>query len=100
MSIRSKLHIEQLLQSFSKWSEYDAVHLKYYFIFDDKERGGIITLMNKDGRWSIHGKGESYCDHEETLLQIDDVKKLIWNHRAAVNRAIKAIHGDKQLIVS
>ncbi|WP_209121857.1 hypothetical protein [Alkalihalobacillus sp. BA299] len=100
MSIRNKKHIEQLLKTFCDWSEYDSTQLKNYFVFDDKERGGVITLMKAEGRWSIHGKGEGYSDPAETILPEEDVKKLLWNHRAAVNRAIKALHGNKQPIVS
>ncbi|MFV8827335.1 hypothetical protein [Alkalihalobacterium sp. APHAB7] len=100
MSIRNKMHIERLLKSFCDWSEYDTIQLKHYFVFDDKVRGGMITLMKSEGCWSIHGKGEKYCDLSETILDEDDVKKLLWKHRAAVNRAIKELQENKQLILN
>ncbi|WP_216828343.1 hypothetical protein [Alkalihalobacterium elongatum] len=100
MSIRNKMHIERLLLSFCDWADYDSILYKNYFVFDDKERGGIITLMKTNGRWSIHRKGEEYCDPEETVLEGDAVKKLLWNHRAAVNRSIKALQEKKQMVLN
>ncbi|MEB1806201.1 MAG: hypothetical protein LPK26_02660 [Bacillaceae bacterium] len=100
MSIRNKMHIERLLESFCDWAEYDSIQFKNYFVFDDKERGGMITLMKAGDRWSIHGKGDKYCDLAETILEDDDVKKLLWKHRAAVNRSIKELQENKQLILN
>jgi hypothetical protein len=61
-----------------------------YFVIEDKERNGNWTLMNyPDGNWSIHGKGEQYCDEDETLLSEDDILTFIWKNRSSINHIIK-----------
>lgn len=87
--IRKKDHMKQFLESFVAIAEFDAAKEKHYFVFDDKDRGGHITLMNTKGIWSIHGKGDTYCDDDETYLEREIVFGVVWKHRAAINRALK-----------
>ena len=87
--IRKKDHMKRFLESFVAIAEFDALKEKHYFVFDDKDRGGHMTLMNTKGNWSIHGKGDTYCDPDESFLEEDHVLPIVWKHRAAINRALK-----------
>ena len=96
--IRKKLDGMRLLENFTNISSYDDENEKHYFVFKDKERGGQYTLMKKDERWSIHGKGETYCDDGETMMDdIDRLLDFIWKHRSKINQALKEIHDLKVL---
>ncbi|WP_078555297.1 hypothetical protein [Bacillus alkalicellulosilyticus] len=99
LTISKKLHIEQFLSSFTQFANFDSPQNKYYFVFEDRDRGGQMTLMNTFGVWSIHGKGENYSDLNETLLKEEEVITLVWKHRGAVNRAIKSIQDHKELVL-
>lgn len=81
--------MKEFIESFIRIAEFDLAKEKHYFVFDDKDRGGHLTLMNTKGMWSIHGKGEAYCDIDETFLEIENVYSLVWKHRAAINRVLK-----------
>ncbi|WP_035179803.1 hypothetical protein [Alkalihalobacterium bogoriense] len=94
--ISKRVHIEQFLTSFSEFASFDSQGHKYYFVFHDRERGGQLTLMNTNGNWSIHGKGDKYSDIAETFLAVEEVLPLLWKHRAAVNHAIKEIRTKDQ----
>ncbi|KEF39109.1 hypothetical protein M670_01498 [Schinkia azotoformans MEV2011] len=92
MIIRKKLDAMQFLEKFTDIASYDYENEKHYFVFKDKERGGQYTLMKKDERWSIHGKGENYCDDGETMMDdIDGLLVFIWKHRSKINHALKEI---------
>ncbi|HZG75630.1 MAG TPA: hypothetical protein VEZ72_07200 [Paenibacillus sp.] len=87
--IRSKLDAESFVETFEGRAAWDEAGGKRYFVFADRERGGVWTLMRyADGAWTIHGRGESYCDEGETPLAAEEVAAFVWKHRAAVNRAI------------
>lgn len=82
----------QFLEKFTDIASYDYENEKHYFVFKDKERGGQYTLMKKDERWSIHGKGENYCDDGETMMDdIDGLLVFIWKHRSKINHVLKEI---------
>lgn len=87
--IRSKLDAASFLETFADRSARDEAGGKRYFVFADRERGGVWTLMQYgDGAWTIHGRGETYCDVGETPLTTAEACAFVWKHRAAVNRAI------------
>ncbi|MFB5663952.1 hypothetical protein [Alteribacillus sp. HJP-4] len=85
--LKRKADIEVWLNEFVQTADYDETGNKYYFVFADKFRGGMWTLMNTNGQWSLHGKGEAYCDNEEVFIQKDEAVTFLWKHRAAVNKA-------------
>lgn len=86
----------QLLEEFTNIASYDYENAKHYFVFKDKERGGQYTLMKKDEKWSIHGKGENYCDDGETMMEhLDSLLDFIWKHRSKINQVLKEIHDSK-----
>ncbi len=86
----------QFLEEFTDIASYDYENEKHYFVFKDKERGGQYTLMKKDERWSIHGKGENYCDDGETMMDdIDGLLLFIWKHRSKINQVLKEILNSK-----
>lgn len=90
--IKKKLDAIQFLEEFSNFVSYDYERQKYYFVFHDKVRGGQYTLMKKDGRWSIHGKGENYCDEGETMMDDNDrLLNFLWKHRSKINQELKKI---------
>lgn len=93
--IKKKLDAMQLLEEFTNIASYDYETEKHYFVFKDKERGGQYTLMKKEERWSIHGKGEHYCDDGETMMNdIDILLDFLWKHRSKINQSIKQIKAD------
>jgi len=87
--IRSKRDAESFMEQFEAKADWDEAGGKRYFVFADRERGGVWTLMRyADGAWTIHGRGETYCDEGETPLTAEEAAAFVWKHRAAVNRAI------------
>lgn len=96
MIIKKKLDAVRLLEEFKDVASYDNENEKHYFVFKDKQRGGKYTLMKKDGRWSIHGKGEDYCDDGETMMDdLDDLLDFIWKHRSKINLSLKEIRDSE-----
>lgn len=88
--IRSKKDIEELLLNFKKVANYDPTGEKHYIVFNDNDRNGQWTVMKYDeATYSVHGKGESYCDKEETFVSIEDLQKMLWENRKAVNKLVR-----------
>ncbi|MFX3623224.1 MAG: hypothetical protein ACE3JP_04045 [Ectobacillus sp.] len=88
--MRTKADITAILAKFSSIASYDSHLEKYYLVFPDKKRGGIYTLMKKEEQWSIHGKGEDYCDEQETFLSEKEVVDFLWKNRAAFRKSLLA----------
>lgn len=83
---------KKLLDEFTKIASFDHERQKFYFVFADKERGGQYTLMKKGTQWSIHGKGETYCDPDETMMNnFDELINFVWKHRSRINQVLKDI---------
>ncbi|WP_017753490.1 hypothetical protein [Calidifontibacillus oryziterrae] len=90
MIIKKKKDAKEFLQNFLTVANFDDVNKKYYFVFEDKIRGGQYTLMKKDEQWSTHGKGEDYCEIGETIYtDIDELVNFLWLHRARINQVLK-----------
>lgn len=90
LTIKSKKDITAFLEQFANIASYDEAGQKHYFVFDEKKRGGQCTLMKTaDGCWTTHEKGEDYCDPDEVEQSEEEVVKLIWNNRGAVNRVLR-----------
>lgn len=89
--LKSKKDIEQFLMDFPQIAFYDEQGNKYYFVFDDKQRNGQWTLMFNEHTkaWTIHGKGETYCDPGEQLLEPIEMIQFIWKNRASVNKVLR-----------
>lgn len=97
-TIRSRKDIESFLTNFNQFADFDATGMKHYFIFDDLDREGLWTLMKyKDDSFSIHGKGKTYCDEEECFLSHEELTKLLWNNRKAVNAVLRELDEEKTL---
>lgn len=92
VKITSKQDVHQWIEQFSAFSSVDAIGKKRYFVFDDKVRGGRLTLMRYlDEQWTLHGVGDDYCEQAETPMTIEHVCDLVWKHRSAINRAMKSL---------
>lgn len=91
MQIKKKIDIEEILDNFTSFAQWDAFGDKYYFIFPDSKRGGKWTLMNYGNvRFSVHGAGEDYMDTEESFFgDRNSIVSFLWEHRSAFNAAIK-----------
>ncbi|MCA0987576.1 hypothetical protein [Guptibacillus algicola] len=97
--VKSKREIRELLSNFKRIADYDATGKKYYIVFDDYEREGQWTLMKyDDGSYTIHGKGNTYCDKEEKVVSTEALQKLLWENRKAVNKVIREVN-EKALTV-
>lgn len=95
MIIKRKLNALQLLEEFESIADFDYDNGKYYFVFEDKDRDGNYTLMKKDDKWSIHGKGKNYCDIDETVMSdLDELVDFIWKHRSKINQSLKLLEKD------
>lgn len=89
--IRSKKDAGSFMDQFEEKALLDEAGGKLFFVFADRERGGIWTLMSyRNGGWTVHGKGDAYCDEGETVMTKDEVQNFIWKHRAAINKALQA----------
>ncbi|MCI3921449.1 hypothetical protein MO973_14545 [Paenibacillus sp. TRM 82003] len=87
--IRSKKDTEMFLEQFEAFAAWDETGGKRYFVLADRERGGAWTLMRyPGGAWTIHGKGDDYCDEDELPLTSEEALDFVWKHRAAVNKAV------------
>lgn len=92
MTIRKKNDIEKRLTAFENWTKFDENGKKHYFVFEDVERNGIWTLMKyRDGVFTLHGRGETYCDRGEKVLKGEDLTDFIWNNRKQINKSLKAV---------
>ncbi|MCM3790043.1 hypothetical protein M3221_16775 [Domibacillus indicus] len=89
--LKSKKDIEQLSMGFPQIAFYDEQGNKHYLVFEDKQRNGQWTLMfNQHTKaWTIHGKGETYCDPDEQLLEPAEMVRFIWKNRGSVNKALR-----------
>ncbi|WP_043931827.1 hypothetical protein [Bacillus sp. EB01] len=94
-SIVYKRDIENFLNGFSGVADYDFVGKKYYLVFEDSIRKGSWTLMHYEagGKWTIHGKGENYCDEGEKELVKEDLINFIYKNRKYINRVLKKKKG-------
>ncbi|MCM3791429.1 hypothetical protein RG959_20610 [Domibacillus sp. 8LH] len=89
--LRSKKDIEQFSMDFPQIAFYDDQGNKHYFVFEDKQRNGQWTLMFNEytKAWTVHGKGETYCDPDEQLLEPAEMVKFIWKNRSSVNKVLR-----------
>ncbi|MCI2255595.1 hypothetical protein L2D08_14575 [Domibacillus sp. PGB-M46] len=89
--LKSKKDIEQFSFDFPEISFYDEYGNKYYFVFEDKQRNGQWTLMfsEETKAWTIHGKGETYCDPDEQMLEPTEIVQFVWKNRGSVNKALR-----------
>ncbi|WP_050182261.1 hypothetical protein [Domibacillus robiginosus] len=89
--IKSNKDIEQFLDDFVRISLYDEKGNKHYFVFEDKKRNGQWTLMLNEGTetWTIHGKGHTYCDPGEQVLEPTEIVQFIWKNRGSVNNVLR-----------
>lgn len=88
-----KKDVYRFLEDFKNFSSYDSEGQKEYLIIEDKVRDGQWTLMHYplDNKWTIHGKGKSYCDEGETALAKNEVEMFIYKNRKAVNTILRAL---------
>jgi hypothetical protein len=93
MQIRKKTDITFVLDNFSSLAEWDEAGAKFYFVLEDRKRGGQWTLMRYEGdRYSVHGRGSDYLDEEESFFEDNEaLTAFLWNNRAAFNAAVKPI---------
>lgn len=92
MKITSKKDAAAWMSSFTKNARRDDVRNKQYFVFEDRQRSGQWTVMRyPDGQWTIHGKGDAYCDPDESPLSSEELTTFLWRNRAAVNRAMQTV---------
>lgn len=89
--LKSKKDIEQFSNDFPNIALYDEQKNKHYFIFEDRERNGQWTLMLNEDKttWTIHGKGETYCDPDEMPLDSKEMVQFIWKNRGSVNKVLR-----------
>ncbi|WLR51787.1 hypothetical protein LC040_02460 [Bacillus tianshenii] len=88
-TIRTRKDIEALLLQFETVAEYDSEKGKWYFVFRDLERNGEWTLMKREKQWTLHGKGETYCDLYEVEMEREKVCRFLWKSRKAVNEELR-----------
>lgn len=89
MVFRKKSEIEEWLSSgFIQSAGYDQEGNKYYFVFPDMDRGGIWTLMKYSDRFTLHGRGEDYCDQGEIVIEKKELVQFIWANRKAIHTVL------------
>lgn len=93
MLIKKKTDIPSILENFQSLAEWDAAGQKFYFVFEDRKRGGKWTLMSyAENRFSIHGQGNDYLDEREAFFEDQShVASFLWDNRAAYNAAVKPL---------
>lgn len=95
MIIKRKRDAEAFLSDFQRIADYDKAGNKHYIVFEDFVRNGQCTIMKYDDKsFSIHGKGESYCDENEQFLSTDELVSFLWKHRKAVNNLLKNVQKE------
>ncbi|MDP4550569.1 hypothetical protein Q9251_06710 [Alkalihalobacillus macyae] len=95
MIIKRKRDAEELLSNFEIVAHYDKEGNKHYIVFEDFVRNGQCTMMKYDDTsFSIHGKGESYCDENEQFISKDELASYLWKHRKAVNQLLRSVQKE------
>ncbi|TKD72100.1 hypothetical protein [Pseudalkalibacillus hwajinpoensis] len=95
MIIKRKRDAEELLSNFDHVADYDKAGNKHYIVFEDFVRNGHCTIMKYDDTsFSIHGKGDSYCDENEQFISKDELASFLWKHRKAVNHLLKSVQKE------
>jgi len=90
MIIRKKEDIRKWITDFTSYASYDMNGQKHYYTLDDRKRNGIWTLMRySDGVFTIHGKGEGYCDEGEVYKNKDEIVQFLWDNRGALNASLQ-----------
>ena len=90
MIIRKKSDIQEFLGDFKSFASSDNEGEKEYFVFVDKFRKGLMTLMRyPDGTFTCHGKGAGYSDEDEQYLTPIQLQSFVWKHRSAINNKIR-----------
>ncbi|MDQ8737739.1 hypothetical protein [Paenibacillus sp. LHD-38] len=91
MLIKKKTDITFILENFNTLAQWDEVGEKFYFVFDDRKRGGQWTLMSYgEDRYSVHGLGQDYWDQSEYFFdEQNEILSFLWENRAAFNAALK-----------
>lgn len=88
MIFKSKKDIENWLPKFKEYAAFDGE--KHYLVFDDRDRGGIWTLMlYNDGQFTLHGRGDDYCDDTEKEITREELVGFIWKNRKSVHETVK-----------
>lgn len=88
--IRKKADIKKWIADFTSHASYDEFGQKHYYILDDRKRNGVWTLMRySDGTFTIHGKGEGYCDESEVYKSNEEVIQFLWDNRGALNASLQ-----------
>ncbi|MBO1515077.1 hypothetical protein [Metabacillus bambusae] len=82
--------IREWLKIFEYKTSYDYDGEKQYFCFDDTEKGGIYTLMKySNGIFTLHSKGENYCEDKEVEINEDELVRFIWKNRKVIHNEFK-----------
>src|SRR5690625_3112917 len=85
----NKKDIRVWLSTFTEYAAHDG-H-KHYFVFSDQKRGGLWTIMMYESEtFTIHGRGNGYCDEEEEELTIEDLTTLILGNRKQIHEVLRA----------
>ncbi len=93
--IRRKRDAESFLANFEEVADYDHSGNKHYIVFSDLHRNGQCTVMKySDASFSVHGKGESYCDETEVFLSREELTSFLWNHRKALNLVLRSFQKE------
>lgn len=92
MNVKTKKDIQQKLNTFADWAEFDTVGKKHYFVFKDTKRNGLWTIMQyQDGLVTRHGRGEDYSDNGEEVLSEKQCVDFLWENRKYVNESLKEL---------
>ena len=92
MMIRSKKEITEFLNRFHDFAILDDGGEKYYFCFDEKATGNIVTLMKyKDNSFTINRRNEEWHDNGEFSITREDLGKLIWENHREINKNIQDV---------
>jgi len=90
MVIRTKKEVMNFISTFADVAKYDEQGKKHYLVFEDSERNGQWTLMRyADDTFTIHGRGDTYCDETERQLESAELQKFIWQWRKSINASLR-----------
>ncbi len=87
MIIKKKADVMHFLENFDYFTKTEG--LKSYFAFDWYHNGTITLIQYPNNSFSYHRKCDLFWDIKEISPELKELKKLVWENRKFVNKAIK-----------
>lgn len=91
MKIRSKQHVQEVMENFQDIFKFDILGQKHYLFFPEKDTDYTLTIMKyAGGNYTLNRRNASVSDGEYSVEK-EEIERLIWVNRAAINKVMELI---------